>query len=81
MKIKPAIRGPKNYVKYQELCVTDTFNYQNQLWVKTGDADDDCGNTVTQLALNMATGQLLDDMCNEQVLPVDAVLTWTKQKE
>ena len=77
MKIKPAIRGPKNYVDYADLNDGNTFIYHSQLWMKAVNIDDD----YEQMAINLTTGDWLSDMCSEQVLLVDAMITWTKQKE
>ena len=75
-KIKPAIRGPKNYCDYSDLKLGDAFIYQNQLWFKVENA-----NEFEQIAFNPQTGCFEHDMCETQVLPVDVVITWTKQKE
>ena len=76
MKIKPTIRGPKNFVDFADLETGDTFIYHNQLWIKSDDTGD-----YQQTALNLATGEWEYDMCNTCILPVDAVITWIKQKE
>ncbi len=76
MKIKPAIRGPKNHCDYSELNCGATFVYHNQLWIKIYDVGE-----REQIAVNLATGDWEYDMCDTRVLPVDAVITWTKQKE
>ena len=76
VKIKPAIRGPKNYVDYAELGNGDTFIYHSELYMKMGDVGE-----CEQVALCLNDGEWMSEMCGEQVLPVDAVLTWTKQKE
>jgi hypothetical protein len=76
MKIKPAIRGPKNYCDYSELAIGDTFIYHGALWIKS----DDTG-SFEQTAINLATGEWDYNLCGIQVFPVDAVITWTKQKE
>lgn len=76
MKVKPAIRGPKNYCDYSDLKVKDTFIYQGHLHMKIEDAGD--GN---QRSICFGEAQTYHEMCGEQVLPVDAILTWTKKKE
>ncbi|MCP5019628.1 MAG: hypothetical protein GY938_30745 [Ketobacter sp.] len=76
MKIKPAIRGPKDYCNYADLDVGDTFIYHNQLWMKS-----DVAEQIGQTAVNMATGEWAYNMCDTMVLPVDAVITWTKIKD
>lgn len=79
-KIKPAIRGPKNYVDYTNLDHGDVFVYQNQLWIVSNDFD--CADRCTdQAAVNLSTGEHKYKLCGQDVLPVDVVITWTKQKE
>jgi hypothetical protein len=77
MKIKPVIRGPKNYCDFSELDEGGTFIYSHELCVKIVDIDSD----YKQCAVNLSSGELHYDMCYTQVLPVDAVITWTKQKK
>ena len=76
MKIKPVIRGPKNYVDYAELKDGDTFIWHSELYMKMTD----CGDHE-QMAVCLNDGEWIYDVCSEDVLPVDAVITWTKQKE
>lgn len=76
-KIKPAIRGPKNYANFAELDVGESFIYHNMLYIKMEDIDSD----YEQCAVCLLYSTLEYDMCNSQVLPVDVVINWTKQKE
>lgn len=77
MKIKPAIRGPKNYCGFSELNEGDIFIHNNQLHMKIVSL----GSDYEQCAITLSDGAFHYDMCETEVLPVDAVITWTKQKE
>lgn len=76
MKIRPAIRGPKNYCDFSDLSDGDTFTWHGNLYMKTDETDDG-----EQMAVCLTDGLWVSGMCSESVLPVDAVITWTKQKE
>ncbi len=79
MKIKPAIRGPKNYYDFSDLDVGDTFIWHGCLYQKLDDNSDD--KVDEQAAYNFSGSNISYGMCGEYVLLVDAVITWTKQKE
>jgi len=78
-KIKPAIRGPKNYCDFSELKVGDTFIWHSGLFRKLTNNNDNM--VGRQAAYNFAADNISYEMCGEEVLPVDVVITWTKQKE
>jgi len=78
-KIKPAIRGPKNYCAFGELEIGDTFVWHGDLYRKLGDNNDHI--IEHQAAYNFVANNISYEMCGEEVLPVDVVITWTKQKE
>lgn len=59
----------------------DTFIFENALWMKVADRDEEVTDPTDQFAANLLTGARRVDMCGTEVLPVDAVITWTKQKE
>ena len=75
MKVTPKVKGPKNYCDYADLNYGDCFIYHSELWMKMVNVEDE-----EQMAVNF-NGDWQNNMCDEQVLPVDAEIKWAKQKE
>jgi hypothetical protein len=75
VKIKPTIKRTQSIVRYEDLEVGDAFLWQEAIWIKAAD-----GAELDQLAVNLSTGEWEDAFCGTRVVPVDAILHWTKIK-
>ena len=71
MKITPKLPKPKqDTVDYADLENGDTFLYQGNACIKS---DIDC----EQRAVDLTDGDFYDDMCDQQVIPINAELKWS----
>ncbi len=69
MKVTPKTTKV-NTVDYSTLKAGDCFIMHNGVWIVTSNEDLDQGATC------LSDGQVLSDLCGQQVLPVDATVTW-----
>ena len=72
MKTKPAIKKRHRSIDFSDLQIGKTFIYNGDLYVKTGHPD--------QLAICLNDGDHMDDCCGIMVVPVDAEVSWSYEK-
>ena len=70
-RVFPAITTNPKFVEYDSLRNGDTFLWENGLWMK-------CEN-MEQEGIDLATGEMEDDMCGKMVEKVNIQVTWSRK--
>ena len=70
-RVSPAISNNPIFVEYNELENGDAFLYLGKLWMKCEVGD--------QEAINLETGCIEEDMCDEKVEKVNVSIAWTRK--
>ena len=70
-RVSPAITTNPKFVEYDSLRNGDAFLWENGLWMK-------CEN-MEQEGIDLATGEMEDDMCDKMVEKVNITVTWSRK--
>ena len=71
VRISPKIGLDVTGITYGQLNDGVCFIWDKQLWIKA--------DFNAQEAINLATGEMISDMCEYVVIPVDVEIKWTKK--
>lgn len=74
MKIKPKLRRTKNTAKFSDFNEGDCFLLDDDIWMKIQDGVD-----MEQRCVSLTDGEVLIEMCDTSVVPVDAELNWKRK--